>query len=339
MRKNQLIMLITFVMVSFINGQVFETERGKIELLGLKKWNAQTLLDSMKSLNPDKPVHACSGQMKLDFGFVEVSSIFYIDDYNDLSTMYSVVTVIEDNENGKIKYLQKPSDSLAVLEEYTVFAKTIENNRSLYSVGLRTYTLVKTGKLDSAQSSLATYNLNSETMKPFWDFLLSKNNISDMNTALWILNNDSNILNRRIALAILLNFDEYDSVWWTLMNLQRYEDQQLSMSAISVLRTFSKSPRKINWTPAISMIKYILNGTNLYAFQNTLDVLTKTSISPELSNDLLENSCELILSYLNAEHDQTREIAVNFVRQIGGNEELKDSNDCKKWLMHFIYKS
>ena len=103
MRKNQLIILMTFVMVSFINGQVFETERGKIELLGLKKWNAQTLLDSMKSLNPDKPVHACSGQMKLDFGFVEVSSIFYIDDYNDLSTMYSVVTVIEDNENGKIK--------------------------------------------------------------------------------------------------------------------------------------------------------------------------------------------------------------------------------------------
>ncbi len=336
MKRINILLLILLFISSFTKGQVFETERGKIELLGLKKWDAKTLLDSMKSLNPNKPIHACAGQMKHDFGFTEVSSIAHIEDFNDLSTMYSIVTVVEDNENGKIKYLEKHSDTLAVQSQYCYCDSLLNDNPMIYLVELQTYNLFRNGNIDSVKTVVSRYRLDFEIIKPFFDFLLSKNTISDMNLALWTLNNDANAKNRKIAISILLNFKKQDSVWWTLMNLQRDKNQMLSMPAIDILRTFANTPHEINWEPAISSIKYILNGTNLFAFLNSLDVLTKTKISSNLSRSILENSSGMIMSYLNAEHDKTREVAVNFIQQISGNEELNNPEDCKIWLGQFM---
>jgi hypothetical protein len=157
-----------------------------------------------------------------------------------------------------------------------------------------------------------------------------------MNLDLWVLENDSNDNNRKIALAILLNFSRYDEVWWTVMNLQRYEEQMFSLLVMNVLREFNNNPRRIDWTPAINSIKYILNGTNLFAFKTTLEVLTGTKISSDLSKYLLENSSELIMAYLNAEHEDTRETAVKFIKQICGDDKIKTADDCKAWLQKFI---
>ncbi|MFZ1289419.1 MAG: hypothetical protein WAR79_04985 [Melioribacteraceae bacterium] len=332
MKKINSTLFLIFLINSLINSQVFETERGKIEVLGLKKWDAQKLIDSMKALNPNKPIHACAAEMKYNFGFIEVSALTYIEDFSDLSSMYTIVTIIEDNESSKVKYLSKPNDSLAILKEYKICDSLIKSNQMLYFVGLQMYYLVKEGNLDSAKHQLDNYGIEFEKVKPFWDYLLSKNNIEDMNLALWVLKNDSNISNRIIALSILLNFGNYDAVWWALMDLQRYEDQQLSIPTIEILRAFNSSPRKIDWTPAINSIKYILNGTNLFAFQGTLELLTSTEISPDLSKCLLENSSELIQTFLNAQHAKTREIAIKFIKQISGNNEITTAEDCKVWL-------
>lgn len=336
MRKAYIALFLIFSIMSIVSAQVFETERGKIEFLGLKKWDAQTLLDSMKYLSPNKPIHACAGQMKSDFGFTDVCSYFHIKDYNDLSTLYSVVTIIEDNIDGKIIYLKRPVDSLALLKQYRDCADILNNNPSLYFAGIQTYHLYKEGNIDSAKNSLATFSIKSKEVMPFWEYLLSKKNIDEMNLALWVLNNDLNLMNRKVALAILLNFSNYDSIWWTVLNLQRFKDSQLSSPAISTLRALGKSPRKVNWGPATASIINIINGTNLFAFQITLEILTKTEISPELANSLLKNSSELIISYLNAKHDITREVAIKFIQQVSGEKDLKNSNDCKMWLTQYV---
>ena len=333
MKKICFTFIILFSLNILINSQVFETERGKIEILGLKNWDAQKLLDTMKALNPNKPIHACAGEMKHNFGFAEVSSMFYIEDFNNLSSMYSVVTIIENNDNSKIKYIEKPTDSLSLLPQYTKCYSIIEKNPMIFFVGVQTYYLYKANKIDSLNKVLTNYRLKLNTVRPFWDFILSQNDVKDMNLALWILKNDSNKKNRKIALAILLNFSEYDSVWWTLMNLQRYVEQKFSIPAIEVLRALNKNPRKINWAPAINSIKYILNGTNLFAFQNSLDVLTNTQISSDLSGVILKNSSDLILTYLNAKHDKTREVATKFIQQISGDNKLTNAELCKKWLL------
>ena len=96
-----IVFFIIFLFLAVTNGQVFETEHGKIELLGLEKWDGQTLLDSMASLNPRKSLHACAAQMKSDFGFAEVSVMSYLN--ADYSSIYTVVTIVEDNETKNIE--------------------------------------------------------------------------------------------------------------------------------------------------------------------------------------------------------------------------------------------
>ena len=336
MKNIKIIFVFILLFYTILNCLVFETERGKMEILGLKKWTAEQLLDTMKALKPNKPLHACAAEMKYNFGFPEVSSLMYIEDFSDLSSMYTVVTIIDENDEDKIKYLDIPTDSLELLQQYQVCDSLLSQNPMIQFVGPQTYHLYKNRMLDSAKVILSRYKMEIKTIEPFWKFLETKNTISDLNLAMWIINYDSNPSNRKIAISILLNFKEFDSVWWTLMNLQRDKDDRLSGLAINALRTFSEAPHKIDWSPAIIPIKYIINGTKLFAFQNTLEVLTKTKISTNIANKLLDGSYELLLAYLNAEHDKTREVAINFVRQISGDEELDNAKACKKWLKRFI---
>lgn len=233
--------------------------------------------------------------------------------------------------------MSKPSDSLAVLEQYKTGISLIKNDQLTYYAALKTYSLFNQGKIDSAESKLNNSGLNIEKIKPFWEFIQLKKNIEDMNLALWVLGNDSNENNRKIALAILLNFSNHDAVWWAVMNLQRYEDQMFSLLAMSVLIELNKNySHKIDWTPAVGSIKCIMNGTTVFAFKSTLEVLAGTKISPDLSKYILENSSDLIMAYLNAEHEDTRETAVKFIKQICGDDKIKTADDCKAWLQKFI---
>jgi hypothetical protein len=113
--KKILFVFSIFVLCSSTFSQVFETGIGKVEIIGLKKWQAKTLLDSVHSLYPNTPLHGCVAELKKDFGFVEVSSIAYP---MGNRKFYNVVTIVEDNSQGKIQYLPKQNDSLDILPEY-----------------------------------------------------------------------------------------------------------------------------------------------------------------------------------------------------------------------------
>lgn len=104
-RKYAFLFIMLFIVLN-TKGQVFNTESGKIEILGLKKWNAGKLIDSMRALNPGKPVHPCAADLRRDFGFPEASVLIYAKDYSDKSSIYYIVTIVENNEKGKLNICQ-----------------------------------------------------------------------------------------------------------------------------------------------------------------------------------------------------------------------------------------
>ncbi len=332
MKKSNIIVSLLF-MVSIAQAQVFMTKDGELEILGLKNWEAQTLIDSMKTLAKGAPIHACASQMVHDFGFSEVSVTMYPLDYS--KKYYTVVCIIENNEEGKLKYLQEPADSLPVVAEYAECAKIINKNYKVYYIGLQSYQLIKQNKIDKAKAMLPSSGNTAADIDTFWTFLKSQNKISDMNLALWVLNNDSNLMNRSVALAILTNFDQYDAVWWEIMNLQRTENGLMRFYANMALQCIAKEARKVDWEPAAVQIKYLLNGTNLFYFNQIVKVFIDTEISPKLSKKIISGSTDILNLYLDAEYEKTREVAIDFIRQISGNEELKDAAECRKWLSAF----
>jgi hypothetical protein len=308
------------------------TDQGKLEILGLKKWNAQTLVDSMKTLAGAKPLHACAGQMVHDFGFAEVSVMFVAKDY-------TVACIIEDNSDGKLNYLKPSADKLPIMNDYKGIAEILENNFKIYNIGLQTYKMVKKGELDKAESRISNYKDMAKDIETFWKFLKSKNKVSDMNLAFWVLNNDSNIMNSCIAMAILTNFVEYDAVWWEMLNLQRVKNDTMRYFAATLMQNMNDDIRTVDWEAAVVPIKYLLSGTNLFLFYNIVGILTKTEISQGLAERVLSGSTRILNLYLNGSHEVTRKIAINFIRQISGDENLTSAEDCKKWLKQFENES
>jgi hypothetical protein len=314
------------------------TDQGKLEILGLKKWNAQTLVDSMKTLAGAKPLHACASQMEYDFGFAEVSVTTYIDDiYGTLP--YTVVCIIEDNSDGKIKYLCKPEESFNTLQAYSEIVQIIKDDFQIYYIAFQTYGLVKGGKRDEARSRISSYKNMTDKIETFWALLESKNKVSDMNLAFWVLHNDANTINRAIAMAILTNFTEYDAIWWEIMDLQRTKADTLRNCSWMALQLLKSETRKIDWEPAVITIKHLLNGANLFHFERYIELLKNTKISPQLTERVLSGSSDILNLYLNTKSDMSRKATIKFIKQISGDENLKTAEECKKWLKQFENES
>lgn len=328
MKRLFIISIILFI-CSTIFSQVLDIERGKLEFIGLKSMTAQALVDSLYTLYPGKPIHACAGSMEEDFGFARVSSILFpLQDRK----YYYVVTIIEDDSANRISYLNDPKNYLETIESFNEITDMVIDQKIYFPALLRYYIIYKDGFTDSAKTLAEKFRLDIQSLEVFSKFLKEHQSIEDLNLALWLLNNDSNIINIKIALAILTNFSNYDIVWWTLMDLQRSRNAQISMNSMELLRLLMEKPRNVNWGPAVPSIKNILAGSNLFAYWSILELLVKTNISPQLAKQLLKDNKDLLNNYLSAHHSQTRNLAVEFIKHMSNNNVSDNPDECKEWL-------
>ncbi len=328
MKRLFIISIILFT-CSTISSQVIDIERGKLEFIGLKSMTAQALVDSLSALYPGKPIHACAGSMEEDFGFARVSSILYpLQDRK----YYYVVTIIENDTANRISYFNEPKDYLETLESFNKINDIVIDQKIYFPALLRYYIISKDGYADSAKTFAEKFRLDIQSIEVFSKFLKEHQSIENLHLALWLLNNDSNIINVKVALALLTNFSNYDIVWWTLMNLQRSRNAQISMNSMEILRLLMEKPRNVNWNSAVPSINNILAGSNLFAYWSTLELLVKTNISPQLAKQLLKDNKDLLNNYLNAHHTQTRNLAIEFIKHLSNNNASDDPDECKEWL-------
>ena len=120
---------------------------------------------------------------------------------------------------------------------------------------------------------------------------------------------------------MLANHAESDLVWWRLVDALRDSDAQVCTVARDVLYTLSMYvPREVDWKSAAGSLRWLLSGTNLFAFTETLDLLRRTHVPPGLAGELLSDNAELLLAYLKAEHEKTRQTAQEFLVQLSALE-------------------
>ncbi len=303
------ILSIFFMSYSLLQGQVVETPLGRAEVIGLKTWTLQQVLDTLSIKAPGIAIDKCAAILK-DVGFADASVVRYLD---DRQKFYSVVTVIEPRYANFVKYKIAPIDTLELIPDWQLAVEIFKYHSMTFQIGL-----AKFGSNDIlADSSEFSEYVNQEKVKQLWEFLSQHNKKSDHDLAIWILNNDGNYLNRVIAAAVLINFSENDLVWWNLMDSLRDPDARVSNTARDVLEYFiQKHARDINWSPAIISLNYLMNGTNLFAFRTVLKVLAATNLPTRLLGKLLADSKGfIILAHLKANHQEEKELAYNFLKK------------------------
>ncbi len=316
---------------------VFKNDDGAtLEYLGLKNWTAHQVQDSLKSLAPNHPVHACVAILKNEFGFEDAdvnTHIRYTEDGNRLPP-YTVVTLIEPDSKKGSDTWSLPKNKRSIIKEWTAGYdfSNLDVRRQVTSSAQ--FLRKESGKVviwSRAMKSSMFSEEEKKFLKKFYDNLNKQNSKSDREMAYDILNNDGNIHNRILASLILLNFKTQKEDAYEMLKQIRSNSDELNSFSGNVLKAMARYNDNIDWSGATKSIKTILSGTSIKEFSTVLSVLTDTQISPKLADSVLNSNTFLLQEYLRSSFDGFKSTGMAFANQISGKN-FKNADEAIIWI-------
>lgn len=305
-------------------GQVLETPRGQAEFIGLKSWNAKQLYEKLAAIDPRNPL-CMAGLEKIGAAASSVNKELQGD------RMFTLVIVVEPQFSGRIKRRPTPPDDVSAPERWSDVLESLNQHFDEYMIALQLYDYYLGGKTDAALQEFGKF-VDPETMKKIWTSLGKLNDEKDRELAAWIVMNDRNFKHRIAAASVLANFRQYDSTWWMLMDALRYDDMA-GAAADGLLRALSRAfSREVDWTPAITSIRALLDGTNPTHFLTTVRVLAQTHISERFAAPLLSDGGSLLVDFLGASRDQERTPVRQLMLRLAGKDFGSDPVVWGKWI-------
>lgn len=319
----------TVIFLFFINvlfGQIYETDKGQFEFVGLEEWKFENLIDSIKSFSKPNSFHPCGAELTGKLNFAEATVMM---SFTEEKKLYTVVKLIEDS--SKIKYSQEPEFEMKTCANFKQMESILNENRHIINPTLFSYRYNKLGEKERAEEIIKNWSVDSIAVHKIWNFIEHQNSQEDYDIAIWILKNDKNEINIKCAMLTLINFTEFDLSWWLIFEKLRYPSQNISRTAQNILNLFTEQySRRINWEPAINSIKYTLNGTYLWGYDEAVKILTKTEIDPKLIIDILPEINDLLLTHLSIQYKQAKQNQIEFLRYI--NNDLNTEDEFIEWL-------
>lgn len=315
--------------------QIVQTTHGPVEFIGLNRWTVEMIRDTMAVRAPGKPLGQCAAVLQ-EIGFPAASSSHMM---GPNGREYVVVTVVKPHDSIRIREKPLYPDSLPDISAWRSAAETFRANNRAFQIAISWYSFYRSGDTAAARQILAMAENHADAVQQFWRFLDQHRSEADYQHALWNLSNDGNLRNRAVAAAILGSFGDRDLTWWTLLDAQRDPHDAIAATAQQVLQSLTRAPRHVDWEPAQASIRYLLNGTNVFLFVGTLDVLRTTGISPSLAPALLRGGGGLLLAHLQAEHKANRDAAHAFLVHLSGEDFGHDVAAWARWIGTLSAKS
>lgn len=339
---------LVFVATHSLTAQVIQTKSGPYEFLGLKRWTAERLLDSIEANSPgagEHGPHACGAVLTGPMGFADAAVLGIPD---SAGNVYWVVMVIEPEDSARVEYLPLPERAYPSPEGWRELAAFLEGKRFAEQNAIDSYARFIGGDPQSAAAAVEESNRYMtglgygspnavEDARTVWEFLRQHLDSADRELALHTLKNDRDRTNRHIAVLILSNFPGHDDTWHALLDAQRDggESQRVGSAASTVLQMFARDyVRTVDWRAAASSIRAYLAGTNLFAFPSTLELLSSTRIDPSLAGPVLRGNVDLLNAWLYASHPAVQAEARKFVGTISGNPDAAIEHQ-RSWLETF----
>ncbi|WP_419160983.1 hypothetical protein [Candidatus Palauibacter sp.] len=317
-------------------GQVLSGPLGPVEFIGLERWKAPELLEAIQRIAPDQPLHACAATMKSELGFPDAAVFGHFDAESPELIMsgdaelYTVVVGVEDS--ARVRFRTAGSETIALPEPWQALKSVVEDNFG---------TLVLAAQMfhsrhdpESVRQVTDLMGMDPAVLDPIWERLESMDGEADRRLAHEVLTRAASWSSRATAAAVLVNFSDHDAVWHDLMSTMIDPQQRVQGVAEAVLKGFIATERvpPVRWAPAREPLMALLDGTNLFAFPTVLKVLTATRMEPEFGRQLIRAAPDLVLAYVGAEHEGTRESAVEFLETVSGEDFGPDREAWSEWL-------
>lgn len=309
---------------------ILENTQMRLELIGLKRWTLSMIQDSLRRYAPRDSLlsHACAAVLREKLRFADASVVYSTTTIGDqVMKPYLAVTVVEPQDSGLIRYRgpfqNSPPDRRAWRPIRAIFEK---HNLAFQEAVQRSDFLWSKGALPIADSGL-------KPALPLRQFLRAHSTAKDRHLALVTLSANGNSTDRVAAVVILANFASSDSTWWALTDALRDPAASVRGTAAQVLTALSRrAPRRVNWAPATSTLRALLDGTNLFAHSAVMEVLAATQIDAALARPLLAGGGYIVLAKLRSQGIAERQASRRFLIQVAGHDLGESSTAWQDWL-------
>lgn len=298
----------------------------RIELVGLSRWSLAMINDSLGKYAPADSLlsHACAAVLRDKLHFADASAVYYGE--RD-GREFVVVSVVEPQDSALVKYRQAFRDSQPDKRAWkAVKTAFLRHNQAFQTAMQRPAFLLSNARLSAGDSAL-------RPVLPLRTMLHRQRTKAAQRGALRVLAIDGNQANRIGALTILSQFADSDSTWFALMDALRDPDGPVTATATQILAMLTQgAARPVDWTPAVSTLRALLDGTDLFAPNQVMETLAATRVSPALAASLLRGGGKLVLAKLDTESPSDRQAAHRFMVQIAGSDLGAGGTAWKDWL-------
>ncbi len=301
--------------------QIVQTPLGTAEVIGLRNWTLQRLLDTLRIRRPGVSIDKCAAELRA-IGFPDV----LVQRYFDNGKFYSLVAVVEPEMAEFVRYRTLPYDSLPPVPGWEQGYQFLQEGSKGLAIA-QAAIAIRGLQIASRDSIINMFSLQNRVneIDALLQFLEIHRKAEDLETAAWILLHDGNWRSRILAALLLSNFPEHDLSWWSLIDALRDPDGRVSSFAQLSLRYFLRLERKhqVNLRPVYYSLYYLLNGTNLFAFQTVLELLIQMPLPErDLHWIFRKSGAYMVLAFLGARRPEPRKTAheflvANFRRDLG----------------------
>lgn len=311
-------------------GQVLPGPNGPVEFIGLQDWDAQKLFDAIRELEPDRPFHACAAVMKQQLGFADAAAFLYftgnIESIDQSSTRYTVVIGVEDTTH--VLYRATGNEAVVLPETWQDLRAVVNEDFNAVTVAASTLHSRDMG------GELAKFmGVDPETLDQVWDLVDRADGDEDFRLAREVLARDSLWTARAVATLLLGNFIDNDTAWHGLVGSAIDTHGRVNTVAQRALDGLVQQwGRPVDWSAAHGPLLALFGGTNPFAFAGILEVLVATDIDPEFGQQLVRDRPSLLLAYVGAEHEGTREPAIAFLKAVSGEDFGADLDAWTAWI-------
>ncbi len=312
-------------------GQVLDGPEGPVEFLGLERWGAQELFDTIQERDPARPFSACAAVMRFELGFADAGAFSYRNVGS--SEVYTVVVGVEDS--ARVRFRPAGSETVALPDAWVVLkAVAAEDPRALDAAAR---TLHLKGRLNRMLDRVGRFfggmDAGYEGAKQVVDFVERADGDRDRRLALEVLARDSSMAARAVATLVLGNFLHDDVVWHSLVGSAIDPDARVGGTALAMLRPLANQDLgPVDWSGGRAALSSVFAGTNPFAFESVLRILVATHVDPEFGQGLVRDDPRLLLAYAGAEHDMTRDPAIEFLEAVSGEDFGTDVSAWTAWV-------
>lgn len=281
----------------------YDSPRGRVEVLGLRRWTLRMLQDSIRHYVPGQELHdaACMVTLRDSLHFTDVSvERLEWDIPGEPKRSYLTIKLIEPEQAKRVQWdVRARNAHTSLIADYAPLLLPVTDSSGGVWIGRIVHWLqsADTSRRQRAMAE-APPSARADAERVF-AFLERTRGEQDRRRAMAVLRRDGFWVNRMAAVIVLSNFTALDSTWWTLARALRDPDEAVRLAASDIIR--ASPTRPVDWSGATQDLRLLVGGTNLLAMDNVFDMLAKTSVAPELAPALLRDNADWILDHLAAE--------------------------------------